>query len=83
MDVKKNFDETEYVDNFEFAFKDHKNDFDCEKDILAEIVMLSNSEDSTSKNYIIKSDKNKVQYNRVDLPLYFFDRKIVINVNIL
>jgi hypothetical protein len=47
--LKKTFDEKEYEDNFEFAFKNIKHDFDCEKDILDDIVILT-GEDSSSNS---------------------------------
>jgi hypothetical protein len=58
LNFRKAFDEKDYVDNFECAFKETKKDFDCEKDILEEIVMLSNSEDSNNSFNRRKPEKN-------------------------
>lgn len=58
LNFRKAFDEKDYVNNFEFAFKEKKNDFEGDKDILEEIVMLSNTEDSSYNKNKIKSDKD-------------------------
>ena len=74
LNFRKAFDEKDYIDNFEFAFKETKNDFDCEKDILQEIVMLSNSDDSFNKN------KRKSDKNNFDLAVPYFE-EIKMNYN--
>jgi hypothetical protein len=61
LNFRKNFDEKDYMNNFEYAFKETKNDFDCDKDILQEIVMLSNTVDSSNRQIKKKYDKNNFE----------------------
>ena len=53
-------DEKEYENNFEFAFKTVKNDFDCDKDLIEDMLIITRGEDKPSRkhthNYKIKNE---------------------------
>lgn len=73
LNFRKAFDEKDYINNFECAFKETKKDFDCEKDILDEIVMLSNSEESNNSFNRRKLEKNSFDF---DIRPFYEDVKI-------
>ena len=81
LNLRKAFDEKDYINNFECAFKETKKDFDCEKDILDEIVMLSNSEESNNSFNRRKSEKNSFD---IDIRPFYeeaklnFDKEIIV-----
>ena len=59
FEIKKGFDEREYADNFNCTFKPAKNDFGMEKDLdLENIIMLSQSDDSSSQSLIHFQDED-------------------------
>ncbi len=61
--LKKGFDESEYVDNFNFTFKNSKTDFEVGKD-LEDLMMLPYSEDLTnSLNQLNNAEKQLFSSN--------------------
>lgn len=61
--LKKAFDESEYVDNFNFTFKNSKTDFEVGKD-LEDLMMLPYSENLTNSfNQLNNADKQLFSSN--------------------
>jgi hypothetical protein len=58
--IKNFIDEKEYEYNFEYAFKNVKNDFDCDKDLIEEMLIITRGEDRPSRkqtrNYNLKNE---------------------------
>jgi hypothetical protein len=57
-------DEKEYENNFEYAFKNVKNDFDCDKDLIEDILILTKGEDRPSRKQTLNLKiKNEIIYD--------------------
>lgn len=70
---KSFMDEKEYENNFEYAFKNVKNDFDCDKDLIEDMLIITRGEDKPSrkqtlnfkfKNEIISDDEMLINFEK-------------------